>query len=205
MFNSLSQTALKIASPGVPDFYQGNELWDLSLVDPDNRRPVDYARRATLLEGLKSRFACAPEYHLGIARELVEHMEDGAIKLYVTWRGLALRRQMRLLFKGGDYLPIDTRGEHAERVCAFARLEGEQAAIVAAPRLIGRMVEAHGVPLGEQAWADTTLVLPKALTGHYCNTYTGERVMPDETGSIHAHRVFNAFPVALLYRVDAPL
>ncbi|MGQ0751562.1 MAG: malto-oligosyltrehalose synthase [Betaproteobacteria bacterium] len=205
MFNSLSQTALKIASPGVPDFYQGNEVWDDSLVDPDNRRPVDYARRASLLASLESRFDCPPEYHPGIARELLEHMEDGAIKLYVTWRGLALRRQMRSVFTRGEYLPLETRGEQAERVCAFARLEGEQAAVLVAPRLVGRIVEAHGAPLGEQAWTDTVVVLPKTLSGHYCNTYTGERIMPDDTGAIRAHRLFNAFPVALLYRVDAPL
>jgi (1->4)-alpha-D-glucan 1-alpha-D-glucosylmutase len=136
---------------------------------------------------------------------LVAHVEDGAIKLYVTWRGLALRRQMRAVFTRGDYLPVETRGEHAERVCAFARLEGERAAIVAAPRLVGRIVEAHGVPLGEQAWADTVVVLPKTLFGHYCNTYTGERLAPDETGAIQAHRLFNAFPVALLHRAETPL
>ncbi|HET9662921.1 MAG TPA: malto-oligosyltrehalose synthase, partial [Burkholderiales bacterium] len=205
MFNSLSQVALKIASPGVPDFYQGNELWDDSLVDPDNRRPVDYTRRSQLLDTLKSRFACPPEYHVGLARQLLEQMEDGAIKLYVTWRGLALRRELRSVFTSGEYVPLEARGQHAERVCAFARLDNGQAAIVAVPRLIGRFVDAFGAPLGEHAWTDTVVVLPGALSGHYCNTYTGERITPDGAGEIPAHRLFDAFPVALLFRVDTPL
>jgi (1->4)-alpha-D-glucan 1-alpha-D-glucosylmutase len=205
MYNSLAQTVLKIASPGVPDFYQGSELWNDSLVDPDNRRPVDYGRRSALLESLKSRFARPPEYHLGLARELLDHMDDGAIKLYVTWRGLALRRRLRALFSTGEYVPIETRGQHAERICAFARLDEADAAIVVVPRLVGRFVASPGAPLGATAWGDTVIVLPRTLTGHFCNTYTEERLTADGAGEIPAHRFFNAFPVALLYRIEAPL
>jgi (1->4)-alpha-D-glucan 1-alpha-D-glucosylmutase len=203
MFNSLSQVAIKIASPGVPDFYQGNELWDLSLVDPDNRRPVDYVRRREMLQALKTRFACAPSNHNENARLLLDHMEDGAIKLYVTWKGLALRRQFRTLFALGEYLPLETRGEHADRVCAFARVEGPQAVVVAAPRLIGQFVVAFGAPIGARAWTNTAIVLPQQLAGSYCNVYTQERISCDRAGELPLSSVLNAFPVALLSRVAA--
>jgi (1->4)-alpha-D-glucan 1-alpha-D-glucosylmutase len=198
MFNSLSQTVIKIASPGVPDFYQGNELWDDSLVDPDNRRPVDYARRARMLDALKARQSDVPEERLRHAEQLLHAMDDGTIKLYVTWRGLALRTAMRDVFTHGEYVPIETRGMHADRICAFARIHGRDAAIAVAPRLVGKLVTEGGAPLRE-AWSDTVIVLPQRLFGDYCNAYTGECVAADTLGVIPASRVFNAFPVALLH------
>jgi (1->4)-alpha-D-glucan 1-alpha-D-glucosylmutase len=201
MFNSLSQVAIKIASPGVPDFYQGNELWDLSLVDPDNRRPVDYARRGTMLEALKMRFSPASTDHAREARMLVEHMDDGAIKLYAIWKGLALRRQFSTLFARGEYVPLESRGEHADRVCVFARVEGVRAVVVVAPRLIGRLVTAFGNPLGAAAWTNTAIVLPERLAGSYCNIYTQEHVTCDSAGELPLASVLNAFPAALLSRI----
>lgn len=198
MFSSLSQIAIKIASPGVPDFYQGNELWDFSLVDPDNRRPVDYGRRREMLEALKARFACAPRQHAEHARLLLDHMEDGAIKLFVTWKGLVLRRQFRSLFTSGEYVPLETRGEHADRICAFARVESERALVVVAPRLIGQLVDRLGVPLGAPVWADTCIVFPRRLVGSYRNIYTRERVACDGAGELAVSKVLNSFPVALL-------
>ncbi|HEX6005943.1 MAG TPA: malto-oligosyltrehalose synthase [Burkholderiales bacterium] len=198
MFNSLSQLALKIASPGVPDFYQGNELWDLSLVDPDNRRPVDYARRRGLLHALEQRFAGDPVCQLEAAQRLVQSMEDGAIKLYVTWRGLGLRRSLRALFTHGEYLPIDVQGGHAERVCAFARANGDEAAIVVVPRLVGSLVDQFSAPLGTAAWGSTAMACSRQLRGAYTNVYTGEVLEIGER--IPVSRVLNAFPVALLAR-----
>src|SRR5690606_23575335 len=99
MLNSLAQVVVKLASPGVPDFYQGNELWDLSLVDPDNRRPVDYGRRAAILDELQAAFARSEDAPVALARELLASIEDGRIKLYVTWRGLALRARHPELFR----------------------------------------------------------------------------------------------------------
>jgi (1->4)-alpha-D-glucan 1-alpha-D-glucosylmutase len=201
MFNSLSQVAIKIASPGVPDFYQGNEVWDFSLVDPDNRRPVDYARRGTMLEALKMRFSPASTDHAREARMLVEHMDDGAIKLYAIWKGLALRRQFSTLFARGEYVPLESRGEHADRVCVFARVEGVRAVVVVAPRLIGRLVTAFGNPLGAAAWTNTAIVLPERLAGSYCNIYTQEHVTCDSAGELPLASVLNAFPAALLSRI----
>jgi len=201
MFNSLSQAVIKIASPGVPDFYQGNELWDFSLVDPDNRRPVDYVQRRERLDALKKRFTCAPPGHIEQARLLVDHLEDGAIKLYVTWRGLHLRRRHATLFAHGEYVPLEARGEHADRVCAFARVDGPQAVVVAAPRLIGQFAAAFGAPIGARAWANTAIVVPRHLGGNYCNIYTRERVASDSAGALPLSSVLSAFPVALLSRV----
>jgi (1->4)-alpha-D-glucan 1-alpha-D-glucosylmutase len=204
MFNSLSQVAIKIASPGVPDFYQGNELWDFSLVDPDNRRPVDYGRRCKMLETLKTQFAGAPRNQSECARQLLDHMDDGAIKLYVTWKGLTLRQQWRALFTHGEYLPLEARGEHADRVCVFARVLDQQAVIVVAPRLTGRAILSFGAPLGPPAWANTAIVLPDELAGSYCNVYTQERIASSGAGELPLSNVLRSFPVAILSR-DAPL
>src|SRR5262245_21822059 len=112
-FNSLSQVLLKLTGPGVPDIYQGCELWDYSLVDPDNRRPVDYRRRREVLAGLQDRIAGAagheePERGLaGLASELVDGAEDGKIKAYVIYQGLNFRRAHTALFERGDYLPLE--------------------------------------------------------------------------------------------------
>jgi len=202
MFNALSQVALKTASPGVPDFYQGTELWDDSLVDPDNRRPVDYARRRELLRTLKQRFAGGPEQRIEALRKLVERMEDGAIKLYITWRGLTLRRERRALFRHGDYIPVETQGRHADRVCVFARKAGPETAIVVAPRLIGALVAQFGAPLGAAAWGDTAIVMPQALAGSYRNVYTQEAWRVDE-GPLAVSQVLRVFPAALLVNSDS--
>jgi (1->4)-alpha-D-glucan 1-alpha-D-glucosylmutase len=151
---------------------------------------------------LKKRFTCAPADHIEHARLLVDHMEDGAIKLYVTRQGLHLRRRHATLFAHGEYVPLEGRGEHADRVCVFARTQGSQAVVVVAPRLIGQLVAAAGAPLGATAWADTAIVLPDRLTGHYCNIYTRERVASDSAGALPLSSVLSAFPVALLSRVS---
>jgi len=199
MFNSLSQTVIKIASPGVPDFYQGSELWNLNLVDPDNRRAVDFRQRLALLEELKAQFACAPEQCAGRAAALLERMENGIIKLFVTWRGLALRRQHISLFADGEYLPLETSGEHAGRICAFARVAGERAVIAVAPRLIGRFTADGRTPLGA-VWGDTRLLLPAQLAGAYCNAYTCENLQSDLACELRIDAILCVFPVALLSR-----
>ncbi|HSB72068.1 MAG TPA: malto-oligosyltrehalose synthase, partial [Candidatus Methylomirabilis sp.] len=119
MVNSLAETLIKITAPGVPDFYQGSEVWDFSLVDPDNRRPVDFAARASLLEDLRRRIATGDLVHL--ARELVEQWTDGRVKLYTLHRALTYRRTAADLFQRGDYVPLPTGGQAAEHLCAFAR------------------------------------------------------------------------------------
>jgi (1->4)-alpha-D-glucan 1-alpha-D-glucosylmutase len=200
MFNSLSQVAIKIASPGVPDFYQGSELWQLQLVDPDNRAAVDYALRCRLLDELRGRFNCMPEERPERARSLLSRMEDGCAKLFVTWKALAARRKHRALFAAGAYVPLATGGTHAQRLCAFARSAGALAAVLVAPRLVAGLVDAGGMMLGHETWRDTEINLPVELAGTYCNVFTSEVVVCNGTGALAAGEVFGNFPVAILLR-----
>ena len=194
--NSLAQTLVKITAPGVPDFYQGTELWDLSLVDPDNRRPVDWALRQRLLDGLVTQIALFHERG-GLARDLVKWWEDGRIKLYVIREALAARRVHTALFQQGDYAPLDASGGLAEHVCAFARVTPDDAAIVVVPRFLAR----RGVetpPLGPAYWQDTR-VTTGAVTGRFTNILTGVTVSVDD-GTLRVAEALADFPVALLTR-----
>jgi (1->4)-alpha-D-glucan 1-alpha-D-glucosylmutase len=203
LYNSLSQTLLKFASPGVPDTYQGTELWDFSLVDPDNRRPVDYERRGRMLRELRSAIESAGGDLRELARDLVASKEDGRIKLYVTHRSLACRRDHPGLFTAGDYIPLAAEGPKAAHLFAFARRAGEAAAVVAVPRLVTRLTpDPARPPLGAEVWPDTRL----ALTGldpalRWRNLFTGEVLTPevrDGQPSLAAADLFTHFPVALL-------
>src|SRR5690606_3860351 len=160
LFNSLSQTLLKLTSPGVPDCYQGNEVWDFSLVDPDNRRPVDYGRRARLLAEVQA-LAPSDAGSGSQVRKLLDTLDDGRAKLYLTWRLLQLRQSRPALFQEGDYLPLDAVGPRASHLCAVLRGNPNEGLIVVAPRLfVGLVGQSGGLPLGEEVWADTWIQLP---------------------------------------------
>lgn len=189
---ALSQLLLKIASPGCPDFYQGTELWDLNLVDPDNRRPVDFELRRRLLDGL-------PPPGEGAVRELLERPADGRIKMYVMREALRYSRERRPLFDRGDYIPLEARGARAERVCAFARAWGETAAVAVA----GRFFLRDGARDGPAAWRDTELVLPPGLEGSaWRDVFTG-RVLRPVAGTLPLPDVLACLPVALLDRLPS--
>src|SRR5262245_51619543 len=158
MLNSLSQALLKIASPGVPDFYQGTELWDFSLVDPDNRRPVDFGKRIKLLEEVKQR---EKENRSAFIQDALSRWVDGKSKLYVTYKGLSFRRSHRSLFEEGNYIPIHAVGETGDHICAFARRKGQAWALVAVPRLSTQLLKPERPPLGEETWGSSALVLPE--------------------------------------------
>ncbi len=193
MINSLSQTLAKLTVPGVPDLYQGSELWELSLVDPDNRRPVDYETRARQIEDLDAG-ADDPDAF----GDLLARWKDGAVKLAVTRIALALRRQQPDLFATGDYEPLDVTGARGDHVCAFARhLDGERI-IVAFPRLVAALDDGQG-------WGDTTIILPTAAPTRWRNALGGhalEATEHDATLAIRADQAFGAFPVALLVAAD---
>jgi (1->4)-alpha-D-glucan 1-alpha-D-glucosylmutase len=159
--NGLAQTALKLTLPGVPDVYQGCELWDLSLVDPDNRRPVDYAARRRALADMSERFA-EQGADAAAAGALLDRWQDGTIKLFLVWRLLALRRQHSDLFACGRYINLTVRGSNADHIFAFARRHRDEAIAVVVPRLTWRLA-AGGWPLGAAAWRDTRVILPKEL------------------------------------------
>lgn len=201
MFTSLSQTLLKITSPGVPDFYQGTELWDLSLVDPDNRRPVDFALRREALAGLAGR-----EEEIGrleLVKELLSGWEDGRIKLFITSRALCFRRKNRDLFENGDYLPLEVSGEKERHVCAFARKTDGKTAIIVAPRFFAPLVPEPGtLPCGENVWGETFVAIPEEAQGmRFRNVFTGEMVASverDGKTTLLLAAVFASAPVALL-------
>jgi (1->4)-alpha-D-glucan 1-alpha-D-glucosylmutase len=206
LLNSLAQTLLRITAPGVPDTYQGTELWDFSLVDPDNRRPVDYGRRRDILAELLAQSGKDGDRR-ELCAELLRTREDGRIKLYVTAMALRCRRDHAGLFSAGEYLPGEGNGKRADHVFAFARRHGRASAVVAAPRLLTRLNEgADGVPLGDSVWGDTRLSFKGVDAGRYWNVLTGDAVeltAQGEGGAVAARDLFAVFPVALLLKDGA--
>ena len=199
LFNSLSQTLVKLASPGAPDVYQGTELWDFSLVDPDNRRPVDYGLRRRLLAELDARAADNAALP-ALARELIEARADGRAKLYVVSRALRARRDHPGLFTAGEYLPAHASGACDVNVCAFVRRTDDAAALAAAPRLLRRRIRPGQLPLGAEVWGDGVLWLPEGGR-RWRNVFTGEvleRAERDGRACLPLAAVFANFPVALL-------
>jgi (1->4)-alpha-D-glucan 1-alpha-D-glucosylmutase len=177
---SLSQAVLKVASPGVPDYYQGTELSDFSLVDPDNRRPVDYGKRMRFLK------------NFSLEKEILENLSDGRAKLHVIARGLALRRERPELFYGPAYTPLYADDGREENVCAFMLSLNKQRIIAVAPRLFaGLMQEGDLAPLGERAWGESRIPVPE---GRYLNVLTGET----HEGGVRVADLLGTFPVALL-------
>ena len=176
--HSLSRTLLKAFSPGVADFYQGTELWDLSLVDPDNRRPVDYAARKEALAALEPLLA-AEDAGAG-ARELLEHWEDGRVKLYATAKVLRFRRARSDLFGRGDYAPLPVRGGD-ERFLAFRRSLGAEQAVVVVPRLCGRAVIKEGLACLEGLGHGAAVELPHAACAGLTDIFTGATLPGDGT------------------------
>jgi (1->4)-alpha-D-glucan 1-alpha-D-glucosylmutase len=173
--NSLAQKLLCLTAPGVPDLYQGSELWDLSLVDPDNRRPVDYALRARLLEELQ---ALGPR----AASVAWERRAEGLPKLLVVWRTLRLRSECPALFDGAGYEPLEVAGEKARHLVAFCRGGG---AVIVVPRLVARL---------GGGWEGVTVSLP---AGRWVDRFTEVAV---DGGDVRAGDLLAGFPVALLER-----
>lgn len=200
MYNSLSQTLLKITSPGIPDFYNGTEIWDFSLVDPDNRRPVDYDIRMRMLDELRRQESEIPLRQL--ARELTDHRENGKVKLYLIYKALNYRKQNREIFEKGEYIPLTVTGDKNYNICAFARRNGSKNIIIIAPRFFTKLIPQPDIlPLDETVWKDTAVVMPFAGTGvKYRNIFTDETVTTREhEGAIlPLSEVFTNFPVALM-------
>jgi (1->4)-alpha-D-glucan 1-alpha-D-glucosylmutase len=193
--NSLTLVLLKYTLPGVPDLYQGNELPDLSLVDPDNRRPVDYGRRSRLLEEFET-LSASPDGLVNV-QELTPSLHDGRLKLWFTWRLLQWRAQEPALFREGNYTPLTAAGERADHVIAFAREAGGQRLITVGGRFFARLMGLQpGWPLGEEAWGDTSVELPPWSEGlRLRNLLTGELHEVAE-GRLRVAEVFATVPGA---------
>jgi (1->4)-alpha-D-glucan 1-alpha-D-glucosylmutase len=204
-YNSLGQTLLKITSPGVPDVYQGTELWDLSLVDPDNRRPVEYRTRIRLLRQLTRRIRDAGGDLSRLCHRLLDTWQDGRIKLFVTHRALSFRRDHAEVFREGSYLPLSAVGDRAEHVCAFARRRDAGTAIVVVPRLLVRITPGRRHPLGEATWGDSVLLLPDTRPGtRFRHVFSGAVLTSETHDSIAALPLacmFEDIPIALLEQV----
>jgi malto-oligosyltrehalose synthase len=198
MLNGLSQTLTKLTVPGVPDIYQGNELWTFNLVDPDNRRPIEYRFRRDALWRMLTQGCQSNE----LSAELVKNMDDGRIKLYVIWKTLQLRNRNPNLFRDGQYIPLKTVGEHANHVLAFARVHETGTVIVAVPRLIAKLMKGEaGLPRGCELWQDTAIQLSFQPATELRNLFTGNLLRVQDNGHFAVLAVkdlFADFPVALL-------
>ena len=190
--NSLAQTLLKLTSPGIPDFFQGTEFWDFSLVDPDNRRPVDFAART---RGLAE--AATP-------RSLAGAWRNGRVKQAVIVCGLALRRAAPDLFARGAYLPVEAAGPCARHVIAFARTRGEQVALTVVPRLPYRLLKsANAITLSQRTWSDTALRCPPELIGRRLHDTLKSGPGVILSASLPIAPLLHDFPISLLSTVES--
>lgn len=193
ILNSLSQTLLKLSSPGVPDIYQGAELWDLSLVDPDNRRPVNFEQRQTDLNQIQSGIQTNV---LELIADLLSTQEDGRVKLFLLFQALQARCAYPSLFQDGDYQPLVVEGRFKHHIIAFARNDGHSTLLTVVPRFLTRLVQPGEYPLGQEIWQDTCLQLPSGKTAQWKNLLTSQTITSDQ--QLWVGEALQHFPVALL-------
>jgi len=186
ILNSLSQTALKMTCPGVPDFYQGTELWDLNLVDPDNRRPVDFDRRVKALKQVTARPGPQP----------TSANHEGHAKLFLTHRGLRARGENRDLFEKGDYLPASVTGSGEQHIIAFFRQWQDSYALIVAPRFLASLVKPGESPTGQEVWQDTRITLPANAPSRWRDAIT-DSVLTARTNAFVGD-ILREFPVSIL-------
>jgi (1->4)-alpha-D-glucan 1-alpha-D-glucosylmutase len=199
IFNSLSQTVLKITSPGVPDFYQGTEVWNFGLADPDNRRPVDYDSLRSLLKKLREVEDQNPE---NLIDQLIQDPVDGAVKLYVTRSALCFRRANRELFAKGSYSGLRPAGEKHRHVIAFSRLYREREVVVVAGRFFALLGADKSLPKGKDTWSDTVVVLRRQVAAtHYRELFTSRVIATEKRNGnlvLPVSEVFSSLPIACL-------
>lgn len=206
MLNSLSQSLLKLTAPGVPDIYQGDELWEFNLVDPDNRRAVDYAVRNAALNDIAPSAGLSSQKQDGHAQDLASNLEDGRVKMYVIWKTLSLRSKCSELFAQGDYAPLSVSGPHAKHVVAFSRSWAQSRIIVVVPRLSAQVSKNEmRLPVSANIWDNTAIHVPGATGLSFQNAFTGESLQAQNSGeeaSLEVASILRSFPVALLVSGD---
>jgi (1->4)-alpha-D-glucan 1-alpha-D-glucosylmutase len=193
IFNSLSQVLLKVTSPGVPDFYQGAELWDLNLVDPDNRRSVDFETRRAMLRNINDGIQGSISSFIA---ELLSTKEDGRIKLFLIHMALKARNQHLQVFRVGRYIPLEVAGKFKDHIVSFARNHRKSWAVTVAPRFLTALVNNGEYPLGTEVWQDTHVLLPEGSPRKWNNMLSGEVI--ENGNAVKIGEVLHRFPVALL-------
>lgn len=201
IWNAISQLVLKIACPGVPEFYQGSELWNFALVDPDNRGLVDYELRTKMLSMIET--STRPGAADALLERLVSHPCDGAIKMYVTRRALRFRRTHHRLFELGSYTPLAVAGTLAEHAIAFARSDASDVVIAAAGRFYQSLCNSRPCPPKGRVWEDTGVILPSGIRRTvFREVFTGIDIVTEEREGkafIPFSKAFQAGPFALLF------
>jgi (1->4)-alpha-D-glucan 1-alpha-D-glucosylmutase len=196
MLNSLSQVLLKIGSPGVPDFYQGSELWDFRLVDPDNRGPVDFAHRVALIEEIEQKALSDPE---ALVRDLISHWDDGRIKLFLIQKALRHRLENSSLYREGELILLEAKGTHAMNVVSFLRRHEGMEILVLVPRWLSQ-VSKPGNGCCVPDWKDTEIVLPYKSRSTWNNMFVHQTVNSQERdgrSNLSVGTLLEFFPVAL--------
>jgi (1->4)-alpha-D-glucan 1-alpha-D-glucosylmutase len=202
MVNGLAQILLKITCPGVPDFYQGSELWDFRLVDPDNRGPVDFGERSRLLESVVRQSDAGLA---SAARDFVEHWHDGRIKLHVIRKTLAYRLKHDELFSKGDFIPLEARGKRAEHLIAYMRRLRGLCALTVVPRWLAASQGDSAETGLREFWQDTTLVVPGEISRSWRNIFTDLAIsgqISDDNQTLMVGDLLAQFPVAVLIPAD---
>ncbi len=189
--NSLSQTLLKITSIGIPDFYQGTELWDLNLVDPDNRRSVNFKKREIFLKQINNN-----KNILSLIKEISDCRKDGRIKLFLIQKALQAIKQNHSLFKHGQYLPLDVKGRYKDNIIAFGRCHEHKWSITIVQRFPTRLFNKDEWPYNVEIWKDTLIVLPDNTPQIWENIITSQFMQGRE--KILVEKALKYFPVALL-------
>jgi len=201
LWNALSRIVLHLSAPGVPDIYRGDELWNFTLVDPDNRRPVDFERRSALLAEISERYDASASSRLALLAEAMGTPEDDRTKLLVTWRALQARRARMALFTKGGYEPLAVSGDRSRHVIAFARRLGSDVSITIASRLTYALSGSDRAPVGGDVWGNTHLVLPAGLGSNWRCAIAGEQVLTRGRGGdvvLDVAAALNQLPVAVL-------
>jgi (1->4)-alpha-D-glucan 1-alpha-D-glucosylmutase len=197
VLNSLSQVLIKITSPGVPDFYQGSELWDLNMVDPDNRRAVDFVQRSKLLDEVGSENGGVNGNQLA---EWLGHPQDGRLKLFLTHRLLQARQCLRRVFENGDYMPLQSQGHHSNHVIGFARRSAGKTVIAVATRFFTSLIRPDQLPLGKDVWHDTAILLPAGFAQSWQDLIAAGVIQGKKR--LYLRDILQRLPVCLLVSID---
>ncbi|MBU1997967.1 MAG: malto-oligosyltrehalose synthase, partial [Candidatus Omnitrophica bacterium] len=197
IFNSLTQAILKLTAPGIPDFYQGTELWDFSFVDPDNRRPVDFQKRSSILQNLIKE---KRQDIMKLIRDLFSHKEDGELKLFLLYRLLRARKKYEVVFQNAAYQPLEAEGICKDNIIAYTLNYQNSRAIIVVPRFFCSLMKEGEFLFGEGTWKDTVVKIPGVASARYEDAITGQVCTLDETFS--PSQIFAGFPGAVLFSTN---